>query len=297
MDWLETAVSTITGAVAAFVAVGGLLGALGRMSQIPRARRRVQQAAALQEEAHSSLRGEFDALHKEESARYLAVVEGRIGLGLGWTILASVGALPIAAVVLILAFINGSTPNYWDETGVILGVFGLVYALFAGTAASRTSKRHKSYITAYRTQIGLEGTQVQAPEESLFKANRKFGEEKVHGCLVVATATFSAAFIGVSGFQLGRAFTDTGRAMQVTDRPVASLVLSSAIPALFILTAIAVVLLFPPLPHAGESLRIAADRRQRWLEKSEGGATSDSSPTADRQPETDESNSPPPPVK
>src|SRR5690625_6009523 len=81
MDWVEwiarlfTSLGSIVGAVAA---LGGLIGMIGRDSRVPRARRRVLRAAELEGRAHSSLREQYAALHREQSARYLALVESRI---------------------------------------------------------------------------------------------------------------------------------------------------------------------------------------------------------------------------
>lgn len=262
MDWLETAGSAIGGVVAAIVAVGGLLGAIGRLSQVARARRRVNQAAALEKEAHDSLRDLFAALHAEESARYLAVVESR-NRGAGVQIVVAIcGALLGAVVILTSMAVNASESHIGSETATVVLPFGIACIALTGYALDKVSARHDAFIRAYRRNRGDPDSEISKLKVDLHKLVSKVGENAVRSGLVLGASLFVTLFFALSGHLAGRSFTEGGREMLASDGTLVTLLVRVTLLASVIIAAACGAFLFPGLPRSGDSLRSAADAMQ-----------------------------------
>src|SRR5699024_11780299 len=108
-------------------------------ARVPRARRRVLRAAELEGRAHSSLREQYAALHREQSARYLALVESRIDSEPVATAVAAIAALLSAFAILVMMAWNGGNSGVWSETLATVIPFAISYAVFC------LKKKRKKY--------------------------------------------------------------------------------------------------------------------------------------------------------
>lgn len=116
-----------------------------------------------------SVRGRYAALHREQSARYLAVVEARIGREPVSTVLAAVIALLSAFVILVMMAWNGGNPHVWPETLPTVIPFAITYGFFLWMVLDQSSSRSRTFVRAYRAHVGPENTEAPAPEERLYK--------------------------------------------------------------------------------------------------------------------------------
>ncbi|MDN5688695.1 MAG: hypothetical protein L0G94_18750 [Brachybacterium sp.] len=291
MDWVEgttrvfTSIGSIVGAV---VALGALIGTIGRVSQIPRARRRVIRAAELEDQAHPSLRGRYAALHREQSARYLALVEARIGREPVSTVLAAVIALLSAFVILVMMAWNGGNPHVWPETLSTVIPFAITYGFVLWMVLDQSSSRSRTFVRAYRAHVGPENTKTPDPGERIDWLIRKLGDEAAYRLLLAVSIVSSALLVAVGGHAIGRNFTEFGRAMKEDDGQWIWLATTMAILVLLIVAAASVILLFPQLPRLGESLRAGAEAEPALADPVEGGssgASGSDSPASGNSPE------------
>lgn len=258
MDLVEfvTRIGASIGAIAGAIAtLGGLMGAIDRASQVPRARRRVIRAAELKDQAPSSLRGRYAALHREQSARYLALVESRIDRERFWAVLAAVIALLSAFVILIMMAWNGGNAKVWPETLATVTPFAIAYGVFLWITVGQASSRSRDFVRSYGAYVGSRHTDVPAPGEELGKLIQKRGEQAAYRILLAIAVGSSASLVAIVGHVIGRNFTESGLAMKESDGQWVRMATILAILVLFIVVSISVRLLFPRLPRDGESLR------------------------------------------
>src|SRR5690625_130538 len=289
MDWVEwiarlfTSLGSIVGAVAA---LGGLIGMIGRDSRVPRARRRVLRAAELEGRAHSSLREQYAALHREQSARYLALVESRIDSEPVATAVAAIAALLSAFAILVMTAWNGGNSGVWSETLATVIPFAIAYAFFLWMVLSKYSSQRWDFVRGYRAYVGHGNTNTPDPGEHINRLIRKLGDKAPNRMLRALAVAFSVPLLAVVGHAVGRSFTECGRAMKEADGQGLWLATTMTILVLLVAVTATVILLFPKLPCHGESLQAGTTAESTPADPAHGDPSRapDSGPSASGSP-------------
>lgn len=286
-SWVELA-SIGSTSVGAIVALVGLLGTIGQASQVSRARRRVLRAVEMKDRSHCSLSEQYEALHREESARYLALVKAQTGREPVWELLAAIVASLSAFVIVLMMAWNGGDPHVWAETIATVVPFALLYGFSLWMVLDKASSRSRAFVDTYRSHVGPENTQTPAPGEDIAKLINKLGNKAPYGLLLVAAVASSVFLLSVVGFSIGRNFTETGEAMRAEDGQGIWVCITVAILLLLMMAAASVRLLFPQMPRHGESLWVGAESAPAAADPADGDpsvASSSGAPASDNPPE------------